>query len=144
MKKIRLVGMVLVAVLMCVNFTSCEKEVIGSTYSFEFYEGEIQYQVIISQTDLIVKVINSSKISYSANIKIPKNVTCKDKTYKVVEIGEGAFSGCTSLTSIFIPESVTEIGGLAFSGCTNLTSISIPESVTSIRGGAFENCRSLK
>ena len=53
------------------------------------------------------------------------------------------FKGCSGLTSITIPESVTEIGGRAFSGCSGLTSITIPESVTEIGTGAFSNCPSL-
>ena len=42
------------------------------------------------------------------------------------------FEGCSSLTSITIPNSVTNIGFLAFGGCTSLTSVTIPNSVTSI------------
>ena len=55
----------------------------------------------------------------------------------------GAFSRCTGLTSITIPDSVTSIGTNAFSSCRSLTSIIIPNSVTSIGGGAFSGCRSL-
>ncbi|MBR1752743.1 MAG: leucine-rich repeat domain-containing protein, partial [Ruminococcus sp.] len=58
--------------------------------------------------------------------------------------GEYAFSDCTSLESITIPNSVTSIGEYAFSDCTSLTSITIPNSVTSIGEAAFFYCRSLK
>ena len=61
----------------------------------------------------------------------------------VTEIGEGAFFGCSSLTSISIPPSVTEIGHSAFFGCSNLASISIPSSVTEIGHSAFSGCSNL-
>ena len=61
----------------------------------------------------------------------------------VTSIGDGAFCGCSGLTNIAFPDSVTSIGASAFSGCSGLTSITIPEAVTSIGGGAFYNCSGL-
>ena len=64
-------------------------------------------------------------------------------TYRVVGIGDAAFLGCTSLTSITIPNSVTNIGISAFYGCSSLLSISIPNNVTNIDNNAFRGCTSL-
>ena len=58
-------------------------------------------------------------------------------------IGHGAFSHCSSLTSIVIPESVTSIEEAAFFRCEGLTSITIPKNVTSIGEYAFCACRKL-
>ncbi len=57
--------------------------------------------------------------------------------HKVISIGEYAFYGCESLTSVKIPDSVISIGDYAFSGCKSLTSVKIPDSVISIGDGAF-------
>ena len=61
----------------------------------------------------------------------------------VTVIGWNAFEGCSGLTSLTIPSSVTSIGRSAFSGCSGLTSLVIPSSVTSIGESVFEDCSGL-
>ena len=57
-------------------------------------------------------------------------------------IGKEAFSGCSSLSSIKIPNA-SVIGDSAFWLCSSLTSVVIPDSVTSIGDDAFQGCESL-
>ena len=54
-----------------------------------------------------------------------------------------AFSSCSNLTSIRIPENVTNIALSAFSGCTKLASVIIPENVTKLGSAVFNQCLSL-
>ena len=52
------------------------------------------------------------------------------------------FCGCSSLTEITIPETVTTIGSSAFRS-TGLTSVVIPNGVTNLGSGAFSSCKNL-
>lgn len=58
-------------------------------------------------------------------------------------IGRWSFQGCTALTGIELPDTLTTIGQSAFIGCTSLESIDLPEAVTSIASTAFQGCTGL-
>jgi len=61
----------------------------------------------------------------------------------VMAIGSAAFQSCTSLRSMTLPNGVTIMEGFLFAGCTNLISVDIPNSVSRIGYYAFGGCVSL-
>ena len=70
------------------------------------------------------------------NVSIPDTVT----GLPVVSIGPSAFSGCTNLISVTIPDSVISIGDGAFESCSYMTSATIGTNVTTIGDSAFYFC----
>ena len=110
-----------------------------STLSFasDFWENGIYYDINPDGTSVTV---TSGYTKYSGSVVIPTTVNYSFNRYSVTSIGSSAFSDCSGLTSVTIPESVTSIGSSAFSGCSGLTSITIPNKVTSIGSYAFSGC----
>ena len=74
---------------------------------------------------------------------IPSIVTYNDMEYNVVSIGDYAFSKCTTLETVTIPESVTNIGEGAFQNCSSLPMITLPDGVLSINAWSFSGCTQL-
>ena len=52
-------------------------------------------------------------------------------------IGRAVFEGCTGLTSMTFPASVTKIDHYAFWNCSNLSSVTLPEKLEELNGCAF-------
>jgi hypothetical protein len=59
-------------------------------------------------------------------------------------LSQAFFQGCTKLSSIIIPNSITNISDNAFSSCINLRRVVIPSSVTSISSYAFQSSSNLE
>ena len=130
MKQLFRFSLLLLALLLPATASAYDFEVDGIYYNINGNEATVTHK-------------NWSFGAYSGSVVIPITVTYNGTIYRVTAIDVYAFSGCTGLTSIDIPNSVTEIGGWAFSGCSGLTSITIPNSVTTINGLTFSGCTGL-
>lgn len=78
-----------------------------------------------------------------------------------ISLGDYCFSGCSKLTNVELPQSITALPASCFNGCTSLAAIpvhittlgqsalcgtaitEIPQNITSIGASAFESCGSL-
>lgn len=105
-----------------------------------FDANNLTYE-ILSESEKTVEVHDGSKSN--GEVFIPSTISYNGNNYTVTVIGEEAFSWCSELTAVTIPNSVIYISKKAFSGCYGLTSITIPNSVTSIGNYAFGYCSKL-
>ena len=119
-----------------VNEEGKAEETVAESKPFEEVPLNPNLRYVIKDDE--VTIIGCDKKASGA-LTIPATIKGKP----VTSIGERAFSMCSALTSISIPDRVTSIGERAFLGCKSLTGIIIPDGVTSIGDGAFSWCMSL-
>ena len=107
--------------------------IIGSFIKKEENDDDVSYEVQGSYA-VVVKGLNAT-----GELIIKATVEIDGKTYDVVSIAEGAFQGCTGLTSVQIPNSITSIGKNAFEGCSGLRLVRIGKGIKEIGSKAFAN-----
>ena len=110
-----------------------QQHLFGYIFGASSYDGGVA-------TEQSYYVNSTAPITY-ATYYIPSSL--KSVTVTGGNILRAAFSGCSGLTNITIPDSVTSIDNSAFKNCSGLTSITIGDSVTSIGTYAFAYCRGL-
>ena len=119
------------------------------SYAHDFVVDDIYYDITSSSEPYTVAVTfegtepTSYSNEYTGEITIPEAVTYNGTTYSVTSIGDYAFSFCTGLTSVTIPNNVTNIANYAFDSCSGLTSVTIGNSVTTIGASTFYGCSNL-
>ena len=119
-----------------------------SMWAHDFEVDGIYYNILTHRNHEVEVTYRGSfsldfEDEYSGSVTIPETVTYNGTTYKVTWIGAAAFSRCSGLTDVTIPNRVMFIEAYAFDGCSSLMSVEIPNSVWSIGNDAFFNCKSL-
>ena len=78
-------------------------------------------------------------------VSLKDNISSIAVATGVTAIGDYAFSDLTNVTYVqLMDDTIKTIGKNAFSGCTGLTEIEIPKSVTSVGASAFSGCSAAK
>lgn len=135
--------------------TAYAERVVVDGINYETYDDNFTATVVASDGE-----------PYKGALVIPASITYNNRTYDVTNIESTAFSyngfitsvdihapitetgsmfsGCTSLTSVSLPETVTTIGSYAFSGCTSLASFTVDNNISTIGYSAFDGCESLE
>ena len=113
-----------------------------STFAYDFQSGYLFYNILPDGTVAVTSETYGIPYDYLPNsLLIPSEVNgYNGETYVVTEIANYAFSGCSMLDTLVIPNTVKKIGMYAFTGCTKLVYISFPESIEDILGGALYEC----
>lgn len=88
--------------------------------------------------------IGNAAVVYDNAFSYCSSLTQVNLPETLTSIGENAFYNCSSLSQIELPSSLTNIAQSVFSSCSALESIVIPSSVTSIGSGAFSYCYGIK
>ena len=98
-----------------------------------------------ADTSSVTYTVSNGKATVSKCSKSASGEVHIAETYNgvpVTEIGADAFNGCSAVTNVNIPSSITLIGMYAFNG-TGISDVSIPAKCSVIGRGAFANCKNL-
>ncbi len=120
----------------------------GAAWAYDFESDGLCYNILSEGSEeengtVEVTYQNFADNYVTGDLVIPSCVTYEGKTYNVEVIGHRAFDGCSSLTSVKIPNGVTRIDEWAFGRCSSLASVVIGDDVMDIGNQAFYECYAL-
>ena len=136
-----------------VMFTIHDVEAQSIYLSCLWFEGQVELkksvklmdpEVAVTIDDVNYCIFETKHFATLANGKnangeliIPSEVSYNGKEYPVKAIKSRAFNGCSTLTSVTIPNSVIAVENEAFKDCSNLSTINNGENVEMVSNNAF-------
>jgi len=132
------------------SITTCEDDIFRGCRiaSVTFPEGITNIPALFDEAGFVSGSVvtipaSAEKISKNAFVNATGLNDVVFEGEKLKEIGASAFEGCTNITAINLPNSVTTIGSAAFTNCTGLTSVIIPANANTLGNNIFEDCTGL-
>ena len=110
-----------------------------SDFLYDILKGEAYVEAYVGTAGRVVipDTLGGAPVKVIYNFGAPKHVTSVVLPDTVREIGQYAFTNCSSLAEINLPEGLRSIGISAFSGCEALRSVRIPSTTSEIGFSAF-------
>lgn len=129
-------------------FDSCEELRISApegSYAYEWAMSKGYIEMPETPIEYFTYAIDDGECTITGYTGSATDIVIPDKIENspVICIGSSAFSNCSHLISISIPDGVRRIREFAFENCSSLKSINIPDGVTSIANWVFSGCSSL-
>ncbi len=126
----------IIVILLCVNNTT--------VFAYDFYQkykGNILYfnKLEGNRVEVTYQEYSNNNYKKIKTVYIPTTVSDGDSTYKVIGIGESAFSGAKNLREVMFEkeDEIDYIGEGAFAGCDMLEGFDMPVRVTEVAPYTF-------
>jgi hypothetical protein len=108
-----------------------------------FADDRLSIEQELTDGSFIYEVVDGSYTITKCTATIVKEVPAIRNGVSITAIGDGAFSGCVSISSLELPDSIKSIGNSAFAGCTGLKEITLPARLEKLGEYAFMGCNKL-
>lgn len=102
------------------------------------YPDAFGYKSTSDGSGVEIIVMNEEKLP--ANVVVPSEID----GYTVVALGNNTFFKCKSVTSVYMPDSITTMGGGAFFSCQNLERIRLSSHIEKFETLSFFGCKKMK
>ncbi len=131
----------------------CKVNVVSVSKGDKFKQGQLYYEVTSINPKEVKVTSQKGKYGYpnwedsekpTGDIVINENIKYQGEKYTVAEVEESAFSNCSSIKSVILPNTVKVLGKATFYDCSSLEKVTLPNSLVEIGKSVFYKCANLK